>query len=167
MEDYLPSIETVSERIQVIRRQRVILDRDLAELYGVKNKALKQAVRRNITRFPDDFMFELSDEEWQILRSQFVASSWGGTRYPPMVFTEQGVAMLSSVLRSDQAIQLNIQIMRVFTRLRHYLLDNQSIKKELDRFRSETNHKFDIIFKTLDRLIQEEEKPKRKIGFNP
>ncbi len=88
----------------------MILDRDLAELYDVETRTMKQAVRRNIAQFPDDFMFELTDNEWQILRSQIVTSSWGGTRYPPMAFTEQGVAMLSSVLRSDQAIQVNIQI---------------------------------------------------------
>ena len=98
-----------------------MLDHDLAILYRVETKALKQAVRRNIERFPDDFMFELNNKEFTILRSQIVTSSWGGSRYLPMAFTEQGVAMLSSVLRSDRAIMMNIQIMRVFTKAGNFL----------------------------------------------
>jgi hypothetical protein len=100
--------ERITSKIYLIRGQKVMIDQDLAELYGVETKALKQAVRRNITRFPDDFMFELTKDEFEILRSQIVTSSWGGTRYRPMAFTEQGVAMLSSVLNSDRAIQVNI-----------------------------------------------------------
>ncbi|NQU12704.1 MAG: ORF6N domain-containing protein, partial [Desulfobacteraceae bacterium] len=107
--------ENIAALIYLIRGQKVMLDRDLAGLYEVETKVLKQAVRRNIDRFPEDFMFELSDQEFKNLRSQFVTSSlsqWGGARYKPMVFTEQGVAMLSSVLRSKRAIQVNIHIMR-------------------------------------------------------
>jgi len=119
--------EKVMDKIYLIREKKVMLDRDLAQLYNVETKVLKQAVRRNIDRFPDDFMFELNNEEFTNLRSQIVTSSWGGARYVPMAFTEQGVAMLSSVLNSRQAIHVNIQIMRVFTRMREMLSDTLSL----------------------------------------
>lgn len=109
------STELLAEKIHLIRGQRILLDRDLAELYGVETKTLKQAVKRNIKRFPDDFIFELTKAEFENLRSQFVTSSWGGARYRPMAFTEQGVAMLSGILNSDRAINVNIEIMRTFT----------------------------------------------------
>src|SRR5690242_1237901 len=116
--------ELIFRKIYVIRDQKVLLDADLAELYGVETKVLKQAVKRNADRFPEDFMFEITDAEWRSLqaniaknlRSQIVTSSWGGSRYLPMAFTEQGVAMLSSVLKSKNAIAVNIQIMRIFVR---------------------------------------------------
>lgn len=119
--------------IYVFRDQKVMLDSDLAELYGVETKVFKQAVRRNIERFPPDFMFELDESEFNSLRSQFVTSKngRGGSRYFPMVFTEQGVSMLSSVLRSKQAIQINIQIMRIFTKMRQFLNDTTQIHLEL------------------------------------
>ena len=127
--------EMVKEKIYLIRDKKVILDRDLAQLYNVETKVLKQAVRRNIDRFPDDFMFELSNEEFTILRSQIVTSSWGGARYVPMAFTEQGVAMLSSVLNSKQAIHVSIQIMRVFTRIRERLADTLSLKLDIEEIK--------------------------------
>lgn len=114
-------IEEIKTRIYTIRGKQVMLDKDLAELYGVGTKVLNQAVRRNEKRFPDDFMFQLKQEEWEILRSQIVTSSWGGVRYLPYAFTEQGVAMLSSVLRSETAIEVNIRIMRTFVAVRQYL----------------------------------------------
>ncbi len=118
-----------------------MLDNDLAILYNVKTKALKQAVRRNIYRFPEDFMFELSNQEFNILRSQLVTSSWGGSRYTPMAFTEQGVAMLSSVLRSERAIMMNIQIMRVFTKVREILMDNLNLRIEIEEIKKKLrNH---------------------------
>jgi hypothetical protein len=101
--------EAIINKIYIIREKKVMIDRDLADLYGVETKVLNQAVKRNLKRFPDDFMFQLTDEEFRILRSQIVTSSWGGSRFRPMVFTEQGVAMLSSVLNSERAIQINIQ----------------------------------------------------------
>ena len=137
----------------------------MAELYGVETKVLKQAARRNIKRFPSDFMFELTKNEFQNLRSQIVTSSWGGARYIPMAFTEQGVAMLSSVLKSDRAIDVNIQIMRVFTRLRQMVLDNEELRKELEELKQITDERFQIVFETLDQLITIENKPKKKIGF--
>jgi len=108
-----------------------MLDRDLAELYGVETRVLKQAVKRNINRFPDDFMFELTKTEFENLRSQIVISSWGGLRYAPMAFTEQGVAMLSSVLRSKRAIKVNIQIMRVFIKLRKMYIHHEDLKQKI------------------------------------
>ncbi|MBN4081276.1 ORF6N domain-containing protein [Caldithrix abyssi] len=106
--------ETINDKIALVRGQKIILDRDLAEMYSVETKRLKEAVRRNLERFPSDFMFELSKDEFENLRTQFATSSWGGARYMPMAFTEQGVAMLSSVLHSKRAVEVNIAIMRVF-----------------------------------------------------
>ena len=115
-------LQVIQTKIHLIRGERVMLDFDLAELYEVETKVLKQAVRRNMERFPDEFMFELTPAEFKILRSQIVTSSWGGTRYPPFAFTEHGVAMLSSVLNSPKAIETNISIIRVFVGLRRYAL---------------------------------------------
>ncbi|WP_291321645.1 ORF6N domain-containing protein [Desulfonatronospira sp.] len=126
---------------------------DLSELYGVEHRVLMQAVKRNLKRFPSDFMFQITREEWANLKSQFVTSRWGGIRKMPFAFTEQGVAMLSSVLNSDQAIQVNIQIMRAFTKLRHLVLDNEELRNEIESLHKETKGKFRIIFETLDHLI--------------
>ena len=138
---------------------------DLADLYQVETKVLKRNVRRNIDRFPDDFMFELTQEELRSLRSQIGTSSWGGTRYSPMAFTEQGVAMLSGILNSKRAIQVNIQIMRTFTKLRHMLLENEDLKRAVEDLKKQTDEKFEIVFSVLDKLLYEEEQPKKKIGF--
>ena len=138
--------EQLTEMIYSIRRQKVMLDRDLAELYGVQTKALKQAVRRNISRFPADFMFELMKEEFQNLRSQIVTSSWGGSRYIPMVFTEQGVAMLSSILKSERAIQVNIQIMRAFTQLRKMIATHKDLKRKIKAMEKKYDEQFAIVF---------------------
>lgn len=127
--------ERIVDKIFLIRGQKVMLNRDSAELYGLDTKVLKQQVRRNLDRFPVDFMFELTENEFTILRSQIVTSSWGGIRYLPMVFTEQGVAMLSSVLNSKKAIVVNIQIMRIFTRVRQILSDTLSLKLEIEEIK--------------------------------
>ncbi len=128
--DILIPQDRINSSILLIRDQKVILDRDLAELYEVETKALTQAVRRNEDRFPEDFMFRLTKEEFDILRSQSVTSSeWGGTRYPPYAFTEQGIAMLSSVLRSKRAVQVNIEIVRTFVRLREWLSSHEELAK--------------------------------------
>lgn len=118
-------IEEIRNRIHTIRGKQVMLDKDLAELYGVEVRTLNQSVKRNENRFPPDFMFQLDKEEWEILKSQFVTSSWGGVRKLPYVFTEQGVAMLSSVLRSETAIEVNIRIMRTFVAVRQYVTANR------------------------------------------
>ncbi|MCF8060744.1 MAG: ORF6N domain-containing protein [Bacteriovoracaceae bacterium] len=161
----------VENMIYSIRGQRVMLDMDLAELYGVETKALKKAVRRNIARFPEDFMFELSKEELSNWRSQFGTSNSTkmGLRYAPFAFTEQGVAMLSSVLRSDKAIQINISIMRIFTKLRSFLLLEKELRARVDQLDRDTNKMFKIVFERLDEqedaLSVRVNSPKRKIGL--
>ena len=164
MINIIPS-DRILSKIYFVRNLKVMLDKDLAELYGIETRVLKQAVRRNIKRFPDDFMFELNKEEFLNLRSQIVISSWGGTRYIPMVFTEQGVAMLSRVLNSDRAIQVNIQIMRTFTKLRKMLSTHEDLKRKIEDMENKYDKKFQIVFEVIKKLISEEQKPKRKIGF--
>lgn len=160
-------LDNIASKIYLIRGQKVMLDRDLAGLYGVQTKALKQAVKRNSSRFPEDFMFVLSSEEFSQWRSQFVTSKSDkkGLRYAPMAFTEQGVAMLSTVLNSERAVAVNIQIMRAFVRLRQKLLDSAEFKRELNELKRQTDNRFQVFFETLDHLLAVEEKPKRKIGF--
>ncbi len=158
-------VERIANKIYLIRKKKVMLDRDLAELYGVETKVLKQAVRRNIERFPEDFMFELIKSEFENLRSQIVTSSWGGPRYSPMAFTEQGVAMLSSVLRSNRAVQVNIQIMRTFYKLRKLLSTHEDLKKKIESMEKKYDQQFQVIFEAIKQLIDEEGKPKKKIGF--
>jgi len=162
--------EIITSRIYLIRDKKVMLDHDLAGLYDVATKVLKQAVRRNIMRFPEDFMFELSYQEFANLRSHFVTSSWGGSRYYPMVFTEQGVAMLSSVINSERAIMVNIQIMRVFARIREILMDNLNVKIEIEEIKKKlANHdqNIELVFSYLDELIEKHNtpEPRRALGF--
>ena len=162
--------EIITNKIYLIRNQKVMLDRDLAELYQVQTKRLKESVKRNIERFPEDFMFELTKEEFQNLRSQFATSSWGGSRYLPMVFTEQGVAMLSSVLKSERAIAVNIKIIRIFTKMRQLLSDNLSLQLEIENIKKKlTNNSknIELVFNYLDELIEkkEEKSNRKKIGY--
>ncbi len=163
------SLELLQSRIYFIRGMKVMFDRDLAELYGVKVKRLNEAVKRNLSRFPPDFMFQLSAEEGRIfLRSQFATlkmKQGKHLKYLPYVFTEQGVAMLSSVLNSERAIQVNIQIMRMFTRLRQIILTTEHLKNRIEELEKDHNEKFKKIFTVLELLVREEEKPKRKLGF--
>lgn len=158
------TIEDIAQRIIFIRGVKVMLDRDLAALYEVETRILKRNVRRHIKRFPSDFMFELSYQEFMSLRSQIGISNRGGTRYVPMAFTEQGVAMLSGILNSDRAIEVNIQIMRAFVKLRQMVLDHAELKRELDELRNQTEERFQVVFTVLDKLVNEGEE-KRKIGF--
>ena len=162
--------EIISSKIYLIRGQKVMLDKDLAELYTVETKQLKRQVRRNIERFPEDFMFELSQQEFEILRSQFGTSNWGGTRYMPMAFTEQGVAMLSTVLNSPTAIKVSIQIIRVFSKVREMLTDSLSVKLEIEEIKKKlTNHSknIELVFNYLDELIDKKDntEPRKKIGY--
>ena len=145
-----------------------MLDSDLAVLYGVETKVLNQAVKRNTARFPKDFMFQLTKEELENLKSQFVTSSLkhGGRRKLPMVFTEHGVLMLSSVLKSERAIQVNIQIVRTFTKLREMLSQYKDLKGKIEEIEKKYNHRFKVVFDTLKHLLKEDEKPKNKIGFS-
>ncbi|OIP49272.1 MAG: DNA-binding protein [Deltaproteobacteria bacterium CG23_combo_of_CG06-09_8_20_14_all_60_8] len=161
-------VESITEKIYHIRKNKVLLDWDLAALYGVETAQLKRAVRRNLDRFPPDFMFVLNQEELENLRCQFGISSWGGTRYPPMAFTEQGVAMLSSVLTSKRAIEVNIAIMRAFVRMREMLAGSKKFAAklaELEKRLGGHDDNFQIVFQALAQLLHEEDKPKRKIGF--
>lgn len=163
--------EAVISKIYLIRGQKVMLDKDLAEMYGVETKVLNQAVRRNADRFPEDFMFTLTNEEWFSLRSQFVTLESGRGRYSkykPYLFTEQGVAMLSSVLNSAVAIKVNIQIIRIFTRMREMLMTNKDILLKLEKLENDvTENKEDIavIFKALKQLLNPPQPKRRKIGF--
>lgn len=140
----LVTTDQITEKIYLIRGAKVMLDRDLASLYRVETKHLKQSVRRNINRFPNDFMFELSKKEFADLKSQITNanSDKKNLRYPPMVFTEQGVAMLSSVLRSDRAIQVNIQIMRTFTKMRNMIAENEELRKTVEVLKQQTDEQF-------------------------
>ena len=160
--------EVIISKIYLIRNQKVMIDSDLAELYGVDTKVLNQAVKRNIERFPEDFMIQLTSKEFENLKSQFVTSSWGGRRTLPYVFTEQGVAMLSSVLKSETAILVNIQIIRIFTKMREIILTNKEIIKALEQIEKKiVSHDNDIqiIFNYLRELINPPEKPRKEIGF--
>jgi hypothetical protein len=166
-----PADEAVISKIYYIRQQKVMLDRDLAELYGVETKVLKQAVRRNAGRFPEDFMFEMSREELETWRSQNVTSNLGdrkGLRYAPFCFTEQGVTMLSCILNSERAIAVNIQIIRIFARLRAMVLTHKDILLKLEQLeRKVTAHDEDIkmIFDALKQLLNPPQEPRPKIGF--
>lgn len=162
--------ELVMNKIYLIRGQKVMLDRDLAELYGVETKRLKEAVRRNIDRFPNDFMFEMTQEELENWRTQFATSNAEkmGLRRPPFCFAEQGVAMLSSVLNSETAIRVNIQIIRVFTKMRELLSTHKDILLQLEKMEKKlTGHDEDIalIFKYLKQLLTPPPTPRNKIGF--
>jgi len=164
--------EVIIQKIYFIRNEKVMLDKDLAELYNVETKQLKRAVRRNISRFPDDFMFELTNDELANLRCQNGSSSWGGARYIPMVFTEHGVLMLSSVLNSEKAIKVNIQIMRIFTKIRQTLTDNLSIRLEIEEIKKKLSNQdknIELVFNYLDELIEKNENPRlrKRIGFKP
>jgi len=164
--------DLVMSQIYVIRGQKVMLDRDLASLYGVTTGNLNKAVNRNSKRFPDDFMFQLSDEEFRNLIFQNGTSSWGGTRKAPKAFTEQGVAMLSGVLNSDRAIAVNIQIMRVFTRIRQMLTDNTELRLEIAEIKQAVDKiskkqdghdkNIELIFEYIDRLQEQAELPAYK-----
>ena len=160
--------EVVMNKIYLIRDQKVMLDQDLAELYGVGTKVLKQQVRRNIESFPRDFMFELTKVEFEHLRSQFVTSIQGGTRYTPMVFTEHGVLMLSSVLKSKRARQVNIHIMRVYSKLREMILTHKDLLVKMNELEAKvTNHDKGIkqVFSYLKQFIKEQKEPTEPIGF--
>jgi hypothetical protein len=160
--------ESIFKKIVLVRDQKVLLDSDLAELYGVPTKVLKQAVRRNLDRFPNDFMFELSAKEWQDLRSQIVTSSWGGKRYTPFAFTEQGVAMLSSVLGSPKAIAVNIQIMRVFVKMRQLITSYKGLLEKIEKLEandSEKNKHIKNIYNIIKELLEPTVKKRKPIGF--
>jgi hypothetical protein len=164
--------EVVINKIYFLRNQKVMLDRDLATLYGIETRVLKQAVRRNIVRFPEDFMFELTKEEFENWRSQFATSNSDkmGLRYAPMVFTEHGVLMLSSVLSSEKAIQTNIQIIRIFTKIRRMLVDTTELRLDVETIKKKIENQgknIELVFQYLDKLIEKKETKieRAKIGY--
>lgn len=166
------SAKIIKSKIFEIRGQKVMLDVDLAEMYEVETKRLKESVKRNITRFPTDFMFTLTQKEFQGLRSQFATSNRGGTRYLPSAFTEQGVAMLSSILNSEKAIDVNIAIIRTFVLVKQSVLDYKDLSENLKKLERKSNKNFKEIFTALNYLIttkQEEKtlKDRKRIGFKP
>ncbi|MHB1348662.1 MAG: ORF6N domain-containing protein [Desulfobulbaceae bacterium] len=164
--DLVPA-EIIIGKIYLIRNQKVMLDRDLAELYVVETRALKQAVRRNIRRFPEDFMFELTSQEEDSLRSQTVTLKGRGrhSKYLSFAFTEQGVAMLSSVLKSERAIEVNIAIMRAFVQMRQMLTTHADLKRKIEEMESKYDEQFQIVFEAIRQLLADDEKPKKRIGF--
>lgn len=172
----------IHNKIYEIRNLKVMLDFDLAELYEVETKNLNLAVKRNLKRFPEDFMFRLTDEEWKLMRSQFVTASKsalrlqfatskrGGTRYLPYAFTEQGLAMLSGILKSDKAIDVNIAIMRAFVHLRQFALSHKELTDKLRIMEKENNTKFKDVYEALNYLLKKdkqviEQKKRVRIGF--
>jgi hypothetical protein len=155
-------ITVIQKKIFEIRGQKVMLDLHLAELYEVETRTLKQAVKRNINRFPSDFMFELTDNELHNLRSQIVISSWGGSRYKPYAFTEQGVAMLSSILNSEKAIDVNIFIIRTFVLIRQYALDYSALEQKIKALEKKHNKNFKQLFAAMELLLQENNEEKQQ-----
>ena len=165
MTNLLPN-ERIEKRIFLLRGQKVMFSTHLAELYDVQPRALVQAVKRNIERFPTDFMFPLSEAEFRILKSQFVTSSWGGLRRAALyAFTEQGVAMLSSVLHSRRAVQVNIEIMRAFVRLREMMSSHKNLARKLEALEQKYDAQFKVVFDAIRQLMTQPEPKKRKIGF--
>ena len=159
-------IERIQQCIYLVRKHKVMLDRDLAQLYGVETKVLNRAVSRNIDRFPEDFIFQLDRDEFENLRCHFGTSSWGGRRYRPRAFTEQGVAMLSSVLRSRRAIEVNIAIMRTFVKLREILTTNSALRRKIEALERQYDEQFKLVFKVLSEMVMPTPKSKSQIGYH-
>jgi len=162
-------LEVIEQKILLVKGRKVMLDGDLATLYGVTTKRLNEQVRRNLKRFPQDFMYQLSDEEFESLRSHFATLKTGRgkhRKYLPHVFTEQGIAMLSTVLNSERAIEVNIQIMRTFVKLREMMLSHKDLARKLNDLEKKYDGQFQIVFGAIRQLIEVEERPKRKIGFS-
>jgi hypothetical protein len=172
MDELILKEENIASKIFLIRGERVMLDSDLAQLYFVDTKMLNRAVKRNFKRFPVDFMFQLSNEEWENLKYQIGTSSWGGRRTLPYVFTEHGTIMLASVLNSQRAIDASIAVVRGFLKLREFVIMSKEISRKLEEFESKTDRKFaehdkmfQVVFETLKKVLIQEEKPKKPIGF--
>jgi phage regulator Rha-like protein len=157
--------EVIANKIFVIRGKKVMLDRDLAELYGVQTKRINEQVKRNIERFPDDFMFQLTKEEFKILKSQIATSSWGGVRKLPYAFTEHGTLMLANVLKSPIAIEMSIVIIKTFTKLREMLTTHTDLKKKIEDMEEKYDKQFKIVFDAIKLLLEPPDKPEKEIGF--
>lgn len=157
--------EVIQSKILFLRGKKVMLDRDLARLYEVETRHLTRQVIRNIERFPPAFMFMLDFKEFSDLKCQFGTSSWGGTRKRPYAFTEHGIAMLSSVLHSKRAIQVNIQIMITFTKLREMMATHEELRRKIEELEKKYDHQFTVVFDAIKQILEPPLKPKRKIGF--
>ena len=160
--------ETLISKIYLFRNKKVMFDSDLAELYGIETRVLNQALKRNPKRFPEDFMFQLDEKEYEVFKSQNTMNAWGGRRSMPHVFTEHGVLMLSSVLNSSKAIDVNIQIVRIFTKMREMILTNKDILLQLEEMRksvSSQDDKIDLIYNYLIEFVKQEGTPRTLIGF--
>ena len=169
MRQLIPNEEIIISRIYTIRNQKVMLDYDLAEMYGVETRTLKQAVKRNIERFPEDFMFELTQEEFQSLRSQFVISKIregrGGSRYAPFAFTEHGAVMLASILNSESAIKASIFVVRTFVKLRQLISGYHALTERMDGLEEKYDSQFEQVLQALDGLAEKKKEPRKYIGF--
>lgn len=170
MEKSIIPNEVISDKIYFIRNQKVMLDKDLAELFDVETKRINEQVRRNSLKFPEHFMFQLNENEYEILKSQFATSSWGGTRKLPYVFTEHGILQLSNVLKSERATQMSIKIIEVFIEMREYLIQNLSLRNEIEEIRKKLNNhdkNIELVFNYLDELMEKQEntEPRKKIGY--
>ena len=160
-----PTEESVISKIYIVRNQRVMMDFDLAEIYGIKTKVLNQAVKRNIQRFPEDFMFELTQSEFQNLRSQIVTSSWGGSRYAPFAFTEHDAVMLASVLNSETAIKASIFVVCTFVKLRQIINNYQSLSNRVDDLEDKFDVQLSHILEAIEELSEQKNAPREPIGF--
>jgi hypothetical protein len=157
--------ERIEKAILLIRGEKVLLDKDLAALYGVSTSALNKAVTRNIDRFPPDFMFQLTKREFSELKFHFGTSRWGGTRKLPRAFTEQGVAMLSGVLKSKRAVRVNVEIMRAFVKLRRMLASNDELARKLEELEKKYDEQFRVVFEAIRQLMTSPDPPRKRIGF--
>ena len=165
MSQLIPTEEVIISRIHTIRNQKIMLDFDLAEMYGIETKRLKHAVRRNIERFPEDFMFELTMEEFQNLRTQFASSSWGGSRYPPFAFTEHGAVMLASILNSETAVKASIFVVRTFIKLRQLISGYHELTERMDGLEEKYDSQFEQVIHALEGLAEKKKEPRKLIGF--
>lgn len=170
MENSIIPNEVISDKIYFIRNQKVMLDKDLAGLFDVETKRINEQVRRNSLKFPEHFMFQLNENEYEILKSQFATSSWGGNRKLPYVFTEHGILQLSNVLKSERATQMSIKIIEVFIEMREYLIQNLSLRNEIEEIRKKLNNhdkNIELVFNYLDELMEKQEntEPRKKIGY--
>ena len=165
MSQLIPNEEVIISRIYTLRHQKVMFDFDLAEMYGIETKRLKHAVRRNIERFPEDFMFELTMEEFQNLRTQFASSSWGGSRYPPFAFTEHGAVMLASILNSETAVKASIFVVRTFIKLRQLISGYHELTERMDGLEEKYDSQFQQVIHDLEGLAEKKKEPRKLIGF--
>ena len=165
MSQLIPNEEIIASNIYTIRNQKVMLDFDLAEMYGLETKMLKRAVKRHIERFPEDFMFELTTEEFQNLRYQFGTSSWGGSRYPPFAFTEHGAVMLASILNSETAVKASIFVVRTFIKLRQLISGYHELTERMDGIEEKYDSQFEQVIHALEGLAEKKKEPRKLIGF--